>query len=632
MTTDLAILPADQSASPLPPSALARAQETRTMFSRLAGALPVVDRPTLAVLCRIVGLPYHRMRHTLLDLTPPGSLADRLRFALSLPLEKLAPEWSGGRPTPWAELAEQPGLVNALLGHYTATISASTEQSAQGRHTGSMSLALLRLADESWMHPDRAAELRRGRKPAALLRLMRRITPEIEAKLRGPKHYQHAGPAGRRAMTVIRTNGAEVPLMAGDLWELDDMSANHPFFVRLDDGSYLLSRQTLYCRDVASGKWLSLDRIVRPRQSYRAEDILRTLRKIMLAFGKPRIGLRLERGAWASQSIQGWSVPSVSTVPAILPGPSDLITLAGMEPSEKSLLQSGLKALGIHLIYAFSSRGKAGIEGGFNYLQRVEATMSGAYQHLGRHAGEFERAARELRAAQDNVSADPSRAGFAPIEHSADLGTQAMTWINARPMDRLGCTRDEAWTRDIALHPLPVLEPQDLAATLPDVRENLMIRGGRVTVTLDGCAMDFRAPQAFAAMGDTYRVSLRFDPADLSLGAAIYNAETSSKNWMGAKVGQLLCWAQYETPGPQIDLRDPAQRTPRAASEAIQAQKHWHATAFRALPRPGQPALKSSVIRVNLPQRQPVPVMAAAPAAPALPEFVSAFDRALNEQ
>jgi hypothetical protein len=59
-------------------------------------------------------------------------------------------------------------------------------------------------------------------------------------------------------------------------------------------------------------------------------------------------------------------------------------------------------------------------------------------------------------------------------------------------------------------------------------------------------------PELFAALGSGYRVAVRFDPSEPTLGAAIFNREEGSKNKWGFAPGQYLGLADFHPDAPQI--------------------------------------------------------------------------------
>ena len=176
----------------------------------------------------------------------------------------------------------------------------------RGRRTAKIASALKAMAHEPECPPALAARMKRGRFPVCLQRFLKRVTPEIENRLRGPKHFQLNGVTSRRDLTVRFPDGSRAPEPAGFKWVFDDMSVNQPFWCEAEcdphGGSKILfSRQGLYAIDHRSLKWLGKMLVARPREAYRAEDILRFLRGLFLAYGgKPEV-IVFEQGIWKAR-------------------------------------------------------------------------------------------------------------------------------------------------------------------------------------------------------------------------------------------------------------------------------------------------------------------------------------------
>lgn len=231
------------------------------------------------------------------------------------------------------------------------------------------------LAD--WL--DEAARGGRSRHqiPPALRQAMT-VTPAVHDKFRGPKTYQLAAITTLRGDFEEMADGTRRTIEPGDWWVMDDMSVNFPFwFASPFSDSKLaqkhgvdLGRQTLCAMDVASGKWLGCELIGRPRDAYRAEDVLRFCRKLFTEYGLPRRGLRLERGVWKSKRITGYEVTDSGPAEREEDRPD-------MAEDDRQRVVGGLQALGIELQFTTSAKGKGEIETGFNFLQRVmEGTLS----------------------------------------------------------------------------------------------------------------------------------------------------------------------------------------------------------------------------------------------------------------
>lgn len=566
------------------PGALATAAGRRILLGR---ALPLLEGGmSQQQVARAIGISGASLSR-LLRLGSSGSAAEACRRALALPTEDLAPHTERcGRRSSWEALATLPAVVERLQTLYRLTCGASSNYMAKGQRTGSARLALLRFADDELCPAPLGMMLRRGAQPRPLMAIIRVITPELEALDRGPGHYQGTI-TGLRALEEELQNGQRVPLRPGDVWELDDMSTNYPFWFEcqgVGKHSAVLGRQGLYCGDVASSKWLGVELVGRPRDAYRAEDILRFLRKLMQAYGKPR-RLRIERGVWRAKVIKGWADEGDE-------GTEGTKTPA-MDEAEKALLQDGLKALGVDVIYCYTPGQKGWIESNFNRLQQVLPTFVGREAvNIGRHGGEYEEAAKRVRQAHDGVH-HPRELGFLHIDRAADLLTTAMEWIGLTTRESRGGTiPNEVWDGWVTEHPLAPVTGTDLAVFLPEIRE-VTLRLGHAWCQHDRQQFGFINPEVFADLGHGYRVTVRFDPSEPSLGAAIYNRETSSANRAGLQVGQFICWADFHEAAPMFS----AVKGEQPGQDLVKRFRAFHRTAFRAMGGRLTPAISRAEVR-----------------------------------
>ncbi|HVU26527.1 MAG TPA: hypothetical protein VHG71_02185 [Verrucomicrobiae bacterium] len=514
-----------------------------------------------------------------------------------------------GRKSEMEILLQDVDFKKKLEEIYVSTIGTSGQNMASrarrtGRRMARMATALTAFAEEPECPEPLAAKLRRGKFPAFLKKHLRTITPEVEQRILGAKHFQLNGITSRRDLTLRFPNGDRAEMPAGFKWVFDDMSVNQPFWCEAD-GKILFSRQGLYAIDHRSLKWLGKMLVARPREAYRAEDILRFLRGLFLAFGgKPDV-IVFEQGIWKARKIHGFKLNEFGQ-PV-----EDVFERGEMVDGEKHLLTDGLAAIGIKVIFATSAHGKI-IETCFNPLQTQIAIRTREFVNIGRHAGEFEIPGKRLaRVRYDQADGGnrpthaPSFLGFAPMNVLSDRIDEALAFINAKENSRKEIP-DEIWAADIAKRPLLENQRNDAAVFLPEIRERV-IDGGRVTVTVNGRQHDFREPWMIE-LGSGYKVFCRFDPAEPSRGAAIYNRETAN-NINGLKHGQFIGFAAWEMPAPAVDVVEARGITgqPVAAFYGEGALDHGDsirkkqnklvATAFSALPRPGQPAVKLNEIR-----------------------------------
>jgi hypothetical protein len=484
-----------------------------------------------------------------------------------IPDDQLTPERCAveipGRPSPYAYLADIPAVVQRLQQLYLLTCGASSDYMSKDRRTGSAALALERFADDPLCPASLADKLRAGKFPKPLVQLIRRLTPEMEQRARGSKHASLNGTLIQRRTTLeILANGDQQKIQLGDWWVFDDMSDNQPFWFLGPDGAPLVGRQGLYAYDIRR-HWLGAELIGTARDSYTAAIILRFMRRLMQALGKPRRGVVLEQSVWKARVISGTRLTATGELF------EEEIERPALPEADKNLVHDGLRALGIEVFYTHTPRGKE-IEGAFNYLQRVAPTFSPEAINIGRHAGEFEAGAKNLRRAHAG-SHHPRDLGFLEMDARADVLERTMAWINARESQKT--THGD----------YPVLLPisgRDLPVFLPR-RHDLELRGGKLTASVDGEPYDFCAPELFASLGAGYRLTLKFDPAEPTLGAAIYNRETSSANHQGWPVGQYIGQADFLPPVARFDWR--SGDVPDPAADAKRRFNKYVRTAFRAV-------------------------------------------------
>lgn len=396
--------------------------------------------------------------------------------------------------------------------------------------------------------------------PPALRRMLR-TTKQVEDRYRGPRTYDLNAFVDQRSMTEIMPDGSEREIQPGDYWELDDMSVNFPFWYEDQTGltrssqkqGASVGRQCLIAADVASGKWLGYVLIGRPRDAYRAQDILRFLRMLFEEHGLPRRGLRLERGIWKSKIIKGNET--------IIQDEAAKETLSGSEGAvdpdgERTLVFGGLTELGIGIEYVYKPGQKGFIESNFNWLQSIMSVIDqrGGPRNIGRRRGEFEAATKHLLRATAGVR-HPGKLGFAHIDQLDERMEQCMRWANGtRKEGRLQRgVPDEKWDAAIAADPLAPLQAEKRWIFLPDHAE-LRIRQGCVRPSRLGSKLQFCDPDLFADLGNGYRVFVRFDATEPSAGAAIFNAHasTESVNRHGHSVGKWLGHAAYVGDAPQF--------------------------------------------------------------------------------
>ncbi len=478
------------------------------------------------------------------------SVLEKLVAPLADPLKAGA----RGQRSKWEPLLLIEAVQQELRSLHAATLRASSDGATRDRRTGNYT-ATMRLFTTSVHCPEGLKPLLlEGKFPDCFKRFLAQVTPEIEALIRGPKHSQLNGFAGSRDKTIGLPDGRRAYMPSGWEIQLDDMSVNQPFWVEGSDGKPILSRQGLYAR-CKKGRWLGVELIARPRESYRAADILRFVRRLCQLYGKPSV-LRIEQSVWAARSIAGFSFEPTH-------GPSgegnwkeDITQRPAMVAEEKQNLADGLEAIGIRVEYCHSARGKADLEGAFDPLQTYLAGFTRDFPNIGRHAGEFEHAAKQLRRVRAE-SHHPRDLGFPHQNELLVRIQQTFDFINSLPRARaIGdpegpgkTTADEIWQRDTARWPLTPLAGSDLATFLPTLRQCRIV-GGAVYPKCDGVRFPFRALE-FADLGDSFKTFVRFDETEPSLGAAIYSRELrSGANHQQHAHGDFICYARFDVPAP----------------------------------------------------------------------------------
>jgi len=528
--------------------------------------------------------------------TSPGNLSKlRDRFAHlqdhELTPENLAADFvECGRESDWEEVAQKPEVRQRLKQLYLHTTGASSEYMTVGRRTGSLAMTLEVFGLDALCPENLRSELLAGKQPKPLERIVREITTEVEQRFRGAKHMAlHGTFRNSREMVETMEDGTKIEIKPGDWWVFDDMSANVPHWFIGPDGEPLVGRQGLYAFDICR-KWLGVEKVGTVRDSYTAAIILRFIRRLMQTFGKPRRGIVFEQSVWKARCIAGFRITSSGDVI------EEEFDRPAMDEYEQARLQDGLEALGLRIHYTTTPRGKE-IESGFRYQQKVtsvfafRASVERNQQiiNIGMHRGELEAGAKAMRRAHAK-SHKPGDLGFLSIAESADLEVAVMEYIDNRKVRRAESAQ-AAFDRSMAECPPSKLSEHDYAVFLPHLHE-LEIRGGKVIPTVDGDPYEFSFPELFASLGAGYRVYVRFDPSEPTLGAAIYNREDSSANHQGWQMGQFMGWADYVPLVSRFDWSNTSQDNP--ANQIKRRFNKFVRTEFRAV---GMPHAKAATAR-----------------------------------
>ncbi len=415
--------------------------------------------------------------------------------------------------------------------------------------------AVDRLLGSDVCRPETAAYFRglREREAAKRVPLGSLVPPSIRqaafvdaaqrAGLRGRKQSQNFSPVIRRSLAWTDEEGQTHGLLYNDLWESDDMSINKPFRFADEHNVLTAGRQGLYTADLATGRYLLTSLIGRPKDAYRVEDIAMHLRTLVEAYGLP-LFWRVERGVWENGFIDGISLDKLASTHA-------------WAAHLKGKKWGGLSHL-FKVLHTWSSRGKGYIEQSFDLLQTL-LDHNGPGLTIGRHRGEFEEAAKQLRRAQEGQLDALQK--FWSIEQACDAVAEAAERFNLRPKLRRACGAEtvvpEELARELA-QPKRECPASEQWRLLP-VKKVGTIMGGMVTVTAPHYPLPFtfaiNTPE-FGYLRHGHTVLVAFDPMNPTEGCHIFNGDLGKNNAEGMNFGQFLKVATYVTQDvPQIDLR-----------------------------------------------------------------------------
>ena len=520
--------------------------------------------------------------------------------------EKLAPTKAGGRECDFEFLLKDEAFKRKMLELYVATIGASSARAANDRRTAKLATALKNLPYEPECPEVLKPRLLAGYMPKPFVDYLRAaVTPEMEMRIRGPKHYQLYGPSCRRDETCRLPDGSRFERPAVYSLSMDDMSANHPFWVDYRagaDSDVILSRQGLYAVWAKHHVWQSVELVARIHESYTAADILRAFYKMCLAMGGVPPFVEFEQGVWHSKKISGWKRDGEWLV-------EETVERPGMATAEMQNVSNGLGLCGVKVNYQHCAHTKH-IETHFNKFQDVLAIVARQFQCIGRYAGEFEHGGKQLRRIRAG-SHHPSELGFASQAQLADCIASAFERINALPSNIAGKTRCEAHWEDLDRVGLLPLTPRLFAACLPGEMHKTTIRNGCVSVGTYPHDFQFRR-EDFVRLGDGYELYYKFDESDPNLGCAIFNrtSQANSANFQHWQPGEFMFSAPREIPGPKLEVASAPAGVEIKTVEQLygagavdrgdsikRSQNKFVATQFRSMPRPGQIAVRSASAR-----------------------------------
>ena len=527
-----------------------------------------------------------------------GSLSD-----IELTPENLAPEKSGGRECDWEFLLKDEGVRKKLLELYVATMGSSSAQAANDRRTAKIASTLRHFTYEPECPDKLKTKLMDGYQPTAFVNFLRgSVTPEMEAKVRGPKHYQLYGPSSVRDWTCRLPNGDRFEFPATYGLSADDMSVNHPYFVERSDGTTILSRQGLFFLWAKHKLFQAVELVARVRESYTAADILRGFYKASLEMGGVAPFVEFEQSIWAAHMISGWRRDGEWLI-------EETVMRPGMAKEQMDIIVAGLGLCGVKVCYKKSAHTKH-IETHFNPFQTDLAVIARRFQCIGRYAGEYEYPGKQLRRVRAG-SFHPRDLHFAPQADMADCIFEAFKRIGEKPSGIKGKTRYAAHWEDLQRVGLLPINDRLFAACLPGELKKTTLRGGYINVTLRGQDYQYR-DERFAALGDGYELFYKIDETNPNAGSAVFNRtpKSNSANFQGWQPGEFMFCAPREIPGPKLEVSSAPAGVEiftieeRYGAGAVdrgdtirRSQDKFVATQFRSMPRPGQIAVRSATAR-----------------------------------
>jgi hypothetical protein len=316
------------------------------------------------------------------------------------------------------------------------------------------------------------------------------------------------------------------PVRAGDILEADDASINFPVCVEWKIGGDPCSDkygvkvgrfQWLRTIDVASRFKPGYIFVCRPRESYRAEDILALMRGIVRQHGIFREG-RFERGSWESNRVK-----------------------------------EAFRVLGMNLHTVFSPRSKPYIEGSFNQSW-TKLSVHFPQSYIGRFMGETEEANMLLTACKQGRK-DPrnyfpmlsdAMAAFDTVtreEHQTPVFSRHYgSWVPA-----------ERWAAQITERPLRKFDRDNDWIFAPyrcEWRIKGMMTGGMVPL-FDDCSIPFNFSAPWMAQFDGARVAVYFDPFEPQCRAKVVLSSASGNHKPGEILGdawqvdEVATYARY---------------------------------------------------------------------------------------
>ncbi len=355
--------------------------------------------------------------------------------------------------------------------------------------------------------------------PLAMRRQVRTmVTPEALKHMRGGNRARLEGFARHRRFVIADEFGGETRLLAMHAWTGDDMTLNYPFWYECTArgdacaerfGKRVSRAQLLVLTDIATGFIIGFLIVAKRSDGYNQRDVMALCQRAMMAHGKPLETL-FERGVWKGAQI------------------TSALHYAGINPHTARLARSKP----IERIFGLFQERMPGI---------ITALGLGWEKfNLGRYADDY-RDNQKIWCLLRNGKIDPEQLGIPHISEMHRVCGLVFDHLNQR----------RVCGRQIDGIPQILWEQQGAPAVaaprpLADAERWMFSRGhsegqvrqGNVEVVNSDFGKAwwlFSAPW-FAGLGERYRLTVKFDPADPSAGAAIFNREEGAR----AKVRSYL--------------------------------------------------------------------------------------------
>jgi len=355
---------------------------------------------------------------------------------------------------------------------------------------------------------------------------------------RSPKEWRLANLSapGTQRCYSDSASGRRVPMRPGDWFGGDDATPGIAVCVPCDGVAtpssekfgVLLGRfQWLAYQDCRTDKILAWDYVVRPRGSYRAEDILNGMGAVVRTHGIPRQGFQFEGGTFNAK-----------------------------------LVQQAIKLLGCEHWRTYSPHAKA-IESVFN---RVWTGLAVQFPHadMGRYRNENE-ANCKLYEACKRGHKDPRRY-FPTLDLVTKVFVEVVTTHNVKPINSKQYGRwvpDESFARDVAKQPLREFS-SDMDWIFSPFAVERTVRGMMVSCKVP-MFEDFSVPFEFSAawlpMHDGKKVRMHFDPRKPQCVAKVVLLQASDSHTAGEVLGDAqLIGETSQYIRFMLDQGDPNQR------------------------------------------------------------------------